>query len=190
MLNLHRSIVQSNGSVRLCRYHSISSYVYSLWIFNNALWTVCPQFLLGSSQQISIEGLELWFSDAICRQRTGSTCVQYWLVTKPMLTLQLRFCGIHLRTISQKVLKNSFCDMTKKITLHETFPFLPGANELIFIRSTWSFPHRWKISRVILSLKEGHPQNAFVPLQLTCSFRLLKQDLIWRTAIHRIPSWK
>ena len=72
----------------------------------------------------------------------------------------MRFCGIQLRAISQRVLQLLFCMMSLTTTLLKFLPHLPGANELkqhyrwicsgtisicqYSISSIWkSFPHRY-----------------------------------------------
>ena len=64
----------------------------------------------------------------------------------------MRFCGIHLRTISQWLPKLVFCIMCLKIVFVKLLAHLPGTNELIFIKiSLCHSPNCNKVMAIKLS---------------------------------------
>ena len=78
----------------------------------------------------------LWPNATIWQHRTGSALAQVMAfcqaITWANVDLSLvRSCGIHLREISQEMLKTSILDMSLKMIDSKLQPHLPGAHELI-----------------------------------------------------------
>ena len=82
----------------------------------------------------------LWSSDAIWHHRSTSTLVwvvAWWHQTITWTNIDfssVKFCGIHLRLISQEVLKNLIQTMSSEITILKLLIYLPGANHFIGYR--------------------------------------------------------
>ena len=79
----------------------------------------------------------LWHSDAIWQLRSGSTLAQSMVccLTAPSHYLNRCWlinclCGMHLRAISQEVLKSSICNLNEKFALLKYFEHLPGTGVL------------------------------------------------------------
>ena len=78
-----------------------------------------------------------WHSDAIWQLRSGSTLAQFMVCCLMAPSHYMNQCWLinwlrdmHLRTISQEVLKNSICNLNEKFTLLKYFEHLPGTDVL------------------------------------------------------------
>ena len=70
----------------------------------------------------------MWPNDAICWHRAAR---EHQAVTWTNVDLSLvRFCGIHLRAISQQVPELLFCTMSLKIIFLKSLPHFPGFKDL------------------------------------------------------------
>ena len=116
-----------HNSPKIWYFHSTIYWAVTEWV----LWVFWRKWPYYTETRLSVKSL--WLSDAIWQHKFRSTLLPDGTkpLPKPMLNShQSRFCRIHLRAISQQVLKLICYIMNLKRILLKLLSYIPEANEL------------------------------------------------------------